>query len=721
MAKHPRLARYYVCVPLDRPDARIPGRQSAKERWDNHVRKWTEWATSRGMSVEFIYWGSHELLERLAKSEHVGRVRFWFDVMGFDRDWFTARLDEAVKSAGPRYTPALHVDLPIADELAAFGRTEAFFDKTKSLAIGLRKALRTFVYHREGTSGTPIDDLRTRLSNEINAILDSLGAVNVQPTGPLPFSHIASLLYDAGVSAGKLHDALQQSEREYEAEAKSAEEGKQYSRTDRNPIRDMRYSLHSLSSKLEETHEAVKHAGVIAGSTLMILEGAAGTGKTHLLCDAAVHRLEGNHPTLLLMGQRFLATTEPWTQAFQQLDLPRITVEEVVGCIEAAAQAARQRALVIVDAINEGAGRQIWPVHLPAFLAALRRSPWISVLLSVRSSYEEIVIPEEVRDAAVSVTHRGFANREYDATRTFFVYYGLELPSTPLLAPEFRNPLFLKSLCSGLHARGERRLPRGFQGISSVLDLYLQAVNDRLARTLDFNPKVALPRRALEALAREIAGSGQRWLHAGKAAEVIDALLPNRGFERSLYHGLVTEGVLIEEAGWPDGPEREIVVVVSYDRFADHLIARSLLDQHLVPETPEAAFANDAGLGFLSDIKQYIAPGLLEALCIQVPERTGQELITLAPQVAERWDIGAAFRHSLIWRDTSAFSQETWAILRRLDHSTHDLHETLEVLLTVVTIPDHPLNANFLDRRLRGRRYGGSRCLVEHVPPLGEG
>ena len=78
LEKHPRLVRYDVCVPLDRPDARIAGRQSAKERWDNHVRKWTEWATSCGMFVEFIYWGSHELLERLVKSEHVGRVRFWF-------------------------------------------------------------------------------------------------------------------------------------------------------------------------------------------------------------------------------------------------------------------------------------------------------------------------------------------------------------------------------------------------------------------------------------------------------------------------------------------------------------------------------------------------------------------------------------------------------------------------------------------------------------------
>lgn len=145
------------------------------------------------------------------------------------------------------------------------------------------------------------------------------------------------------------------------------------------------------------------------------------------------------------MGQRFLGVEDPWTQALRQIDLQGITVEEFVGCLEAAAQAAQQRARVIVDAINEGTGRQIWPVHPPAFLAALHRSPWISVLLSVRSSYEDIVVPEDVRDTAVSITHRGFANREYDATRTFFVHYRLELPSTPLLAPEFGNPLFLKS------------------------------------------------------------------------------------------------------------------------------------------------------------------------------------------------------------------------------------------------------------------------------------
>lgn len=124
LEKHPRLVRYFVCVPLDRADARIEGQKSAQDRWDDHVAKWNTWASDRGMTVEFTYWGSHELLELLTQREHIGRVRFWFDVQGFDAAWFTARFDEARRTAGPRYTPEVHVDLPIAREFEAFGRTD---------------------------------------------------------------------------------------------------------------------------------------------------------------------------------------------------------------------------------------------------------------------------------------------------------------------------------------------------------------------------------------------------------------------------------------------------------------------------------------------------------------------------------------------------------------------------------------------------------------------
>ena len=104
LARHPSLARYFVCVPLDRPDARTEGRKSALERWTKHVSKWEGWAQGSGQEIEFVWWDSSELLERLSRSEHCGRVFFWFSQPHFDGSWFNARLDEAIL----RCWPTLH-------------------------------------------------------------------------------------------------------------------------------------------------------------------------------------------------------------------------------------------------------------------------------------------------------------------------------------------------------------------------------------------------------------------------------------------------------------------------------------------------------------------------------------------------------------------------------------------------------------------------------------
>ena len=268
--------------------------------------------------------------------------------------------------------------------------------------------------------------------------------------------------------------------------------------------------------ELDRARESFLHADEIAGNPLMVLSGAAGTGKTHLLCDLASRRISAGRPTVLLMGQRFVSSDAPWSQALQQLDLPNLSVEEFVGALEAAAQAADSRALVMIDAMNEGAGRNVWPSHLAAFLAPLERSPWIGVVLTVRSSFEEFTLPADVRTRAAVVIHLGFTGHEYDATKTFFLHYGLELPSTPLLAPEFQNPLFLQTLCRGLDMQGTRRLPRGFQGITAVFDLYLSAVNERLAAGLDFDSRSQLVRQAVGAFATSIVESEEFLAYLGQ-------------------------------------------------------------------------------------------------------------------------------------------------------------------------------------------------------------
>jgi len=667
------------------------------ERWEDHVGKWDGWARARNRNVEFIWWGSSELLELLSGSEHVGRVYFWFGERGFDDAWFEARFDEAIRAAGPRYTPPVHVDLPIALELETFGRTESAINDIKSLARGIRKELQHI-----GTSGSNKEDPSQevaveRLSRAAEDILKDLSTLEPTPTGVLPFGDIAQEVASAETVADEIIGAL--SERARDHDAKRRHEGKPgyYD----NPFRRRLHRVYELQSKLRETGVALSHADEFANSNLLIVNGAAGTGKTHLLCDVTQRRLAAKKPTVLLMGQRFVSADVPWSQALQQLDLPRISTAEFVGALEAAAEAAGCRALLIIDAINEGQGRRIWAPNLAAFLAPLERSPWIAVVLSVRSTYEDVVIPEEIRSQAVVVTHHGFAEHEYDATRTFFSYYGLELPSTPILQPEFRNPLFLKTLCKGLSDDGQRRLPRGFHGITASFELYLRVVNKRLAETLGFNPRDELVRKALQSLAEHLVETNKRWVPRDRAEKAVNAQLPGRKFEDSLYRGLVTEGVLIEEIATSGGKHREEFVLISYERFADHLIADLLLRTRLDVNSPEAAFAEGGGLAFVCDKDRHISPGLLEALCIQVPERVGEELIKLAPALVDRSLIRDAFRQSVVWRKLGAFSESTQTVLNEFTQSQHDFDDTVDVLLTVAIVEGHPLNAEFLDARLR--------------------
>ncbi len=447
LAKHPRLIQYFVCVPLDRPDARIQDRKSAMDRWDDHAAKWAKWASDAGVTVRFVYWGSHELLDRLSRQEHVGRVRFWFDVRGFDAAWFSARLEEAVKTAGPRYTPEIHVDLPIAREFEAFGRTALLFERVKAHGRRIREKLRLADSAGSSIAEPPLQDAAAALASQVQAILSGLGNVRVQPIGSLPFNEIADRVRAGEAAADKLAGLFEESERAKESEPSSEPETGTGSPSYRsNPYRDSRIRLHGLSSELRATRETLQHAERVAGGAFMLLRGAAGTGKTHLLCDVAQERIAAGRPTVLLMGQRFVSNDAPWLQALQQLDMAGLSAEEFVGALESAAQAADSRALLLIDALNEGSGRAIWPSNLAAFVACLERSPWIGVVLSVRSSYEELIIPVDVRKRAATVTHEGFSEHEYDAAKTFFIHYGLELPSTPLLAPEFSNCTAVKSL-----------------------------------------------------------------------------------------------------------------------------------------------------------------------------------------------------------------------------------------------------------------------------------
>jgi len=405
------------------------------------------------------------------------------------------------------------------------------------------------------------------------------------------------------------------------------------------------------------------------------------------------------------MGQRFLEASDPWTQGLQQLDLQGWTAQDFVGALEVLARRAGRRLFLIIDALNEGAGARLWREQLAPFLGRMNASPWITTVISVRSSYVDDLVPKQVAGAAFHLEHRGFDNVEFDATRTFFEHYGIDLPSTPLLAPEFRNPLYLKTLCKGLRDAGKTRLPRGFHGVVSAFNLYLSGINIRLAVDLDFDYRMDLVAKALDGVARRMVAAKRSWLPYAEAKEVVDALLPGRTYSRSLMASLLGEGLLVEERYWDNAAgQRAPAIVIGYERLSDYLCVRTILEDAMASGDVGSAFKSGGPLDLRALSQEWRNPGFHEALHILIAEKTGKELLALVPRLDKLHQTSSAFLRSLVWRDPKAMTPAAEQHLLALKESRKP--QVIETLVTLATIPGHPLNAKFTDAMLRKSSMG---------------
>jgi len=700
---HPRLRRYHICVPRNRSDGRRKSVTTELQRYRKRQKRWEKWSAERGMDVEFVWWGASELKGLLEDKEQAGLAEFWFGgVSRFSQDWFRHRLDEAIVSAGSRYTPTAHIDVSVSKKLDLFAREPGGLSDIRERAGDLREAFARSTHQAEYFAELDQEGELIELKELAERIPTALSQLPASPDLKIPIGLLAGDIDRAMTCAEMLTAPISERAATWNPGQDAPENMHNHQR---NPYEEQEERFLRLQGVLGLALDHLQEAEPLVNGNVLLLKGEAGIGKTHLLCDFARNRLKAGQPTVLLMGQRFLTKDDPWVQALQHLHLGALEPEQFLGALEAAAQVANAPALLIVDAINDGEGPAIWPGHLGPFLETIKRFPWISCIISVRSTFDDAVVPDHVRTEAVTVTHNGFVDRAYDAARAYFAHYGIDLPSTPLLQPEFDNPLFLKLYCQSLQARGVREISRRHFSLSDLFEGLLEDVNQRLSHgsRLDFNPRDRLVQSALAGLAAHFVRRGSRWVPQSEAAELIDACLPRVGFSRSLYRALVSEGLLLEGLDIDDGSEGERVISLTYERFADHLIAKCLIESRLDDEDPAAAFRPDGQLATLSDERNFAWRGVLEALCIQIPERFGSELPGLMPELFDSPWGRSAFLDSLAWRRPEGCSEETRVqfitLLRRPDGPRNA--EVFDALLLLSTIPDHPLNASFLDELLR--------------------
>ena len=698
LEKHPYLRQYTICMPFDHPDARLEGATSSRDQWNAHVTKWEGWATEKNMCVQFSYWGTHEIIKRLSRDEHRGRHYFWFHKELFTPTWFRQRLNEVIAAVGPRYTPELNVELPISEVFEGLSRSPAFFERFQEAYGEIGKAWsKGFLHEIENHAPEQMKSLYQQLDQ----VLKTAKRYDHSGMDSIDWSEMECHAETALKCILDINHVLAKIDLQSDL-------GETKETTGELPKRERlnyaQYHLRGIKEKLESFREFIKSdIAHLANQAAMLLVGHAGTGKTDLFADAANNHIESGSPAVVLLGIEF-TKDEPWSQILRLLHLD-CTRDKFLGALESAAQCSGRRAIIFIDALNEVEDPTKWQTWLPSMLKCLERYPWIAIAVSMRSSYEELIFPDGlVPDTVVRRVHNGFAGQEYQAAKVFFEFYNVQLPSVPVLNPEFQNPLFLRCLCQGLHNRRLSTIPKGIQGISRVFEFFLDSINKKLAQPgfLDYDSTSRLVHKATSQLAAWLSQQGLYALPRFKARAICDDIHPNTGYDNSLFRHLMSEGVLVKTGRHHDSEGHQEMVAFSYQRLADHLIMQELLRKHVNPENPAEAFANEPMYCYFEDETACrYNQGLTEALAIQGPEILGKEIFELLPELQDATPVCQAFIESLLWRDPRAISGTCLPYINEFVVPDENLHwKFLDAILTIASNPEHAFNADFLHRHL---------------------
>ena len=691
--KHPNLTKYYISVPRDFNDSRKIGRgrkpvTSSLDIWNQYVTVWTEIANSKGMNVEFIYWGRHELSMMLQTddSKYAGRAFYWFNELILNMEQFKYITNKSKEGIGERFSEEYHVELPISKKLDGLGITSDW-----KLEIDRQKASLDSLLNQINT----LDKFKQTLINK-GELWENILERSVL------FSEIYLEALKGKYNSNQFEMARLRIEEIEELALKfnsfcwdkveSKEEGWEEVRNNFRKILDEISEIKSFLFSTKVKSYEVKSA---------IILGEAGIGKSHLLCDIALKRLEENLPTVFLLGQKY-SGGNPLNFLAEELDLKQVSFKKMLGALDAAGEARNTRTLIIIDALNEGNYRLEWIDHLASFITELKEYPNIALLLSCRETYKDVIISKTVEKSLVKIQHEGFRGYEHRAAMKYLAKQGIDKPSVPILSAEFSNPLFLKTCCKAIKSKKLTSFPKGLEGQTAIFNFYLNSVDEivQLKKRYFRGQKITL--KVVNALVERFYPHNMFGIDINEAFTIISDIDPKPSFNDSLIEILISEGLLALDMIHNEDGDLTEVVRFTYERFSDYFIAENIVNL-LNSEVLETEFEEDGNL--VTILKEpYKFSGIIEALGITFPEKFNREFIDFIPEDSHYYDsiFNSSFVNTLLLRSKESISERTIELLNRIPSYGY-FNDSLDKVLALSTEPNHPLNAEFLHKNLKRR------------------
>ena len=611
----------------------------------------------------------YQLLQ--TKNKWIYEIFFGKKIM--EPSFFEDNVVQNINNLGPRYNEELNLELPIAKLFDAVAHSKDFYDRLLSIIDSwLTKGTYLKFYSNKDISSIEdsVMSIRSKMLQWVNNNDYSIGKAIKLTSIITEIKNLNGIIYDKQCELYRQSSAVRNDEVLYR----------------------LREVVETNSIFLEEYKKL--HVE-LCNNPVLVITGEAGCGKSHLLGDIANKRNKRALPTLLLLGTTFKDASTIEKNILIQLGL-NTSFSDFIEQLNEIGMSLGSRVLILIDAINEGVGANLWRDQISGFIEKISKYPAVGLVLTIRSTYYSDIIPDDYKNKT-NITiyeHPGFKGNIYEALKLFCKYYDIQQPSFPLLNPELSNPLLLQLLCESVSKSEKKNFPHGFTSLLRLINQYEETLNQKFEKRREEYKNRKIVSKALEQLAVELCDTPYGSLECDKVLQLFDEKFPQF---TNLLSDLLEEGVLIKMKGFSHNEE---IVSFSYQRIGDFIMANEITRQYKTFEEFSSKFIYHP----IVKSRRWHHEGIYEALSIIIPEQYNRELFELLGIFNKGddltdWLIDKTL-FSLKWREISSINNDK--ITKWLsEHEKYiDLDTWLYFLIEVSPIPNHPFNSDRLTQLL---------------------
>ena len=302
---------------------------------------------------------------------------------------------------------------------------------------------------------------------------------------------------------------------------------------------------------IEEWHRSQKQ--------IVLFKGKAGMGKTHYVC-ATAERLCKKMNVYLLFGSRFSEEQDFEAQLYSMMGIGENALQKLNDKMKEE----ESNALIIIDALNEGATESFWNVAMKRMETLLKQNDRLKLLITYREDEDfDLSIPCNI------IELRGFEDNTQEAIQTYFAHYQIDDTDGNIQKryfAEFSEPLFLTMFC--VVASHDLRYMMDDFTYSDLFHQYIKYRNDMVSKGVDEDSHRNVTEKALLKFANySLYYNKCKDIPRKKARHYVDQICRNRLWSNNLLNWMLKENLMLST-----GRNGE-TLMFGYQKMGDFLMA----------------------------------------------------------------------------------------------------------------------------------------------------